>query len=184
MTKKNCTEQQVRESIKTALNDLRLLMREDVKLVWKKLNKQDQYKMARSLAALNHVAKNPELYFSREHTEQAWFARAREYAAQTGLQDWYDAFYIVQDPTGQVYDTVSNGLFPRVMWLNELYNFGHMIQNWEYKHTSESIFDVCTADVYAKDIMLCAQKYKRLADEKKVNPVKRKVMELCRSFSR
>ena len=123
---KNYTEQQVRDVIKVALTDLRLLMREEVKLVWKKLNKHEQYKMARSLAGLNHVAKNPELYFSREHTEQAWFARAREYATRTGLQDWRDAFYIVQDPIGQVYDTVSNGLFLRVKWLNELYHFGHI----------------------------------------------------------
>ena len=184
MIKKNYTEQQVRDVIKAALTDLRLLMREEVKLVWKKLNKQAQYKMARSLATLNHVAKNPELYFSREYTEQAWFARAREYATKTGMQDWRGAFYIVQDPTGQVYDVVSNGLFPRVKWLNELYHFGHMIQNWEYKHTSKSNSDLCTAGIEAENIMRCAQKYKRLADEKRANPVKRKMMELCRNFSR
>ena len=72
---KTYKEQEVREAIKVGLKSLTDLARVRIKSIWKNMDLQQRCNAARSLVFMEQVAKNPDLYFSRETTEAAWNQR-------------------------------------------------------------------------------------------------------------
>ena len=142
-------EQEVREAIKIGLKSLTDLARVRVKSIWKNMNLQQRCDAARSLVFMENVAKNPDAYFSREATEIAWRQRANEYACLNELKDINSAYYIVQDPTGLVWNRATSVFFNGNG--AEYYRFCRAVQQWMYDGHSNT---------YAKEIVENAKKYK------------------------
>ena len=78
--KKEYTEAEIYAAIKSGFENLRLLAREDLKKRWKVMEVSQKYDAGRSLVVMGDVAKNPENYFSRAKTQEAWIGRAEAYA--------------------------------------------------------------------------------------------------------
>ena len=170
---KTYKEQEVREAIKVGLKSLTDLARVRIKSIWKNMDLQQRCNAARSLVFMEQVAKNPDLYFSRETTEAAWNQRAIEYAQQKKLHDLSSAYYIVQDPTGIVWNKATSVFFNGNG--AEYYRFCRAVQQWMYDGHS---------DTYAKEIVENAKKYKSKLAIESANCFARPFVEMAQSFQK
>lgn len=129
-------EADVRNVIKKGLKTYTDLARVRVKTRWKNMVLQERCAAARSLVFMEQVAKNPDAYFSRAATEEAWSKRAKEYAYKKGFKDFEFAYYIVDDPTGVVMKHASGTFFDGN---NSDYNdFCFAVQQWMYDGHSDT----------------------------------------------
>ena len=170
---KTYKEQEVREAIKVGLKSLTDLARVRIKSIWKNMDLQKRCDAARSLVFMEQVAKNPDLYFSRETTEAAWRKRAVEYADAKGLRDFSSAYYIVQDPTGIVWNKATSVFFNGNG--AEYYRFCRAVQQWMYDGHS---------DTYSKEIVENAKKYKSKLAIESANCFARPFVEMAQSFQK
>jgi hypothetical protein len=170
---KTYKEQEVREAIKVGLKSLTDLARVRIKSIWKNMDLQKRCDAARSLVFMEQVAKNPDLYFSREATESAWNQRAMEYAQQNKLHDLSSAYYIVQDPTGIVWNKATGVFFDGNG--AEYYRFCRAVQQWMYDGHS---------DTYATEIVENANKYKSELAVESANCFARPFVEYARLFQK
>ena len=166
-------EQEVRSAIKVGLKSLTGLARVRVKSIWRNLNLQDRCAVGRSLVFMEQVAKNPDLYFSREATEMAWHQRAMEYADLNNLKDINSAYYIIQDPTGIVWNKATSVFFNGNG--AEYYRFCRAVQQWMYDGHSNT---------YAKEIVEDAKMYKNQLAIESANCVARPFVEIKQMFQR
>lgn len=166
-------EQEVRSAIKVGLKSLAGLARVRLKTRWKAMNLKERCDAARSLVFMEQVAKNPDAHFSRESTEKAWIERAREYADAKGLKDFSSAYYIVQDPTGIVWNKATGVFFDGNG--AEYYRFCRAVQQWMYDGHS---------DTYSKEIVENAKKYKSKLEIESVNCFARPFVEYAQLFQK
>ena len=170
---KKYQEQEVRSAIKSGLKSLTDLARVRIKPFWKNMDLKERCAVARSLVYMEHVAKNPDAYFSRESTEAAWNQRAMEYAQQKKLHDLSSAYYIVQDPTGIVWHKALGVFFDGNG--RDYYNFCKSVQQWMYDTRS---------DTYATEIVENAKKYKSQLAVESANCFARPFVEMKQAFQK
>ena len=170
---KTYKEQEVRSAIKVGLKSLAGLARVRLKTRWKAMNLKERCDAARSLVFMEQVAKNPDAYFSRESTEKAWIERALEYAHLNDLKDVNSAYYIVQDPTGIVWNKAMGVFFDGNG--AEYYRFCRAVQQWMYDGHS---------DTYSKEIVENAKKYKSKLAIESANCFARPFVEYAQLFQK
>ncbi|MBO5704601.1 MAG: hypothetical protein J6R99_01130 [Alphaproteobacteria bacterium] len=170
---KTYKEQEVRESVKVGFDSLTGLARARLKTRWKKMSLKEKCAAARALVYMQQVAKNPDAYFSRKATEDAWHQRAVEYAKDKKIAYLRDAYYIVQDPTGVVCDNASSAFFDANG--RNYYNFCKSVQQWMYDMRS---------NIYATQIVEDANKYKKEYEIKSANCFMRPIVAFGQSFQR
>lgn len=174
--KKEYTEAEIYAAIKSGFENLRLLAREDLKKRWKVMEVSQKYDAGRSLVVMGDVAKNPENYFSRAKTQEAWIGRAEAYANEKNLDSMEYAYYIVQNPQGIVSNAAKNAMQARLN--GEYACFCDDVQQWEYDRTSPKGAYRCLAKVSAERIVNKAKKYQNMVDAELANPVKKYVRKL------
>ncbi|MBR4891681.1 MAG: hypothetical protein IKZ34_00675 [Alphaproteobacteria bacterium] len=166
-------EQDVKKNIEQGFKCLTDLARVRLKTRWKAMNLKERCDAARSLVFMEQVAKNPDAHFSRESTEKAWIERAKEYAQQKKLHDLSSAYYIVQDPTGIVWNKATGVFFDGNG--AEYYRFCRAVQQWMYDGHS---------DTYATEIVENAKKYKSELAVESANCFARPFVEYARLFQK
>jgi hypothetical protein len=173
MTYQAYTEQDIRNAMAVGLDSLTKLARVKLKTRWKQMSLKERCDAARALVNMNAVAKKPEDYFSRAATQQAWNKRANEYAQEKNLKDVSGAYYIVQDPTGLVWDSATGAFFDGNG--SDYYNFCRLIQNWEYNNIK---------GVYADEILNLAKVYTNKLELVSANGFARPFVEIKQAFQR
>lgn len=173
MTYQAYTEQDIRNAMAVGLDSLTKLARVRLKTRWKQMPLNKRCDAARALVNMNAVAKKPEAYFSRAATQQAWNKRANEYAQEKNLKNASDAYYIVQDPTGVVWNSVAGAFFDGNG--SDYYNFCELIQNWEYNNIK---------GLYADKILNLAKAYKNKLELASANNFARPFVEIKQAFQR
>lgn len=123
--------------------------------------------VAKSLAYMNAVAKNPEKYFSRESTIADWDARAMAYAKKYNLPigDGYDAHNFVWSPADVVHINTTNAIFNNKLSC-EYRDFCKLVMNWEYNRTSGNKQELAASMTQAQEIVRIAN---NIFDRKKQN---------------
>ena len=149
------------------------LARARLKTRWKKMSFKEKCAAARALVYMQQVAKNPDAYFSRKATEDAWRQRAIEYAKDKKIAYLCDAYYIVQDPTGVVWDNASSAFFDGNG--ADYYNFCKSVQQWMYDTRS---------NIYATQIVEGANEYKKEYEIKSANCFVRPIVAFVQNFQR
>lgn len=160
------------------------LARCNIKKNWKKFNKEERHAAWLGMKYIEQVAKNPAQYFSRAMTELQWKRRAAEYTRSHALGDNFSAFYIVQDPKGDVLNNSEWAFANGGDLARRFYNFCEAVQNWEYARTSKNPSDKMAVELYEKQIMELSASVKSLADIANtpvlVQPIKRFVKNFQR----
>ena len=180
--KKEYTEAEVYEAIKSGFSNLNFLVRKDLKKRWRGLEVSQKYNAGRSLVVMRDVAKNPENYFSRAKTQEAWVGRAEKYMFEHDWDSTEMAYYIVQSPQNIVMGNVSNAM--RGNLYGEYARFCDDVQQWEYDRTSPKGAYRCLAEVSAEKIVGNAKEYKKQVDAELANPVKKYVRNLIKQYVR
>ena len=103
--------------------------------IWKKLPLSEKVAVARSLAYMSQVAKEPKLYLAPEYTLADWRARAHKYTVENNLSTMDTAYLIVLGPkeivASNVRDVISEPYFS-AEFHHKYFNFLGMIQDYEY----------------------------------------------------
>ncbi len=125
-------DKEVYKSIKSGLKDLKILARYNLAKRWMKIPKKTRWSIGRALVYMEHVAKNPEAYFSKATTEDPWKERVKEWAKKNNA-NMELSFHLVQDPKDIVFCNTSIAMDEN---LSSIYhNFCQKIQDWEYSRT-------------------------------------------------
>lgn len=175
-------ENKVYDAVKAAFRNLHVLVREELKKHWKTMNRESRYAAGRALVFMAEVEKNPAAYFSRVGTEKDWVSRAKQFATQRGVDDIADAFYIVQDPKGVVWNHAMAAL--RGDLAGEYYRFCADVQDWEYKRTSKIPHVRALTEKSVDEIMKKSKKFQKKADLQKANVVLKPFVYVTQQFQR
>ena len=170
---KKYKEADVRNAIKQGLKNYADLARVRVKSAWKNMSLQEQCAVARSLVFMEHVAKNPDAYFSRETTEESWRKRATEYMRTKRFFDFGLAYYMVADPTGVVMSNANAAFFDRNS--REYERFCKAVQQWMYDGHS---------DTYSAIIMGMTKECEANLEYESANCLMRPFIEFKQSFQK
>lgn len=115
---------------------------------YKKLTRSQQLQAGRAMFTLRDVAAEPEKYFSRQCTYDAWRARGQAYAKSHGLAEEWATYYIVPSAADVVNEKVDAAFWNDSQLRARLYNFCMTVQDWYYdttstdpRHQSEAIRD-------------------------------------------
>ena len=169
------TEQYIYNAVRTGFANLKKLARLDLMRRWRTMDKSDQYAAARALVFMGGVADNPAQHFAREHTQDAWRFRAEHFAGQAQLDDIAEAYYIVEDPQGIVWNRARYAM--RGELSREYYYFCNAVQQWEYDRTSNKPVYRANAPKYAEDIVKKSKQYQTLVDINKSNCLVRPIKQ-------
>ena len=120
----------VENAIKNGLMAYKDTAKFELRRRWDSLDVEKKKDAGRSLVSMETVAKDPKKYLSRENTEEAWFARAEEYAKEKDLPEVWYAFYIVQSPALLVLHSAEKAL-RQPLW-SQYFTFLETIQQYEY----------------------------------------------------
>lgn len=140
----------VYEQIRQMLFNCLVLARADVVRLWGKMSYNQRREAIKALLVMENVAKQPEIYFSREKTWAAWKQRADEYTKQKNIKDTGFAYYIVQDPKGIVCHAAAGAMTAKMN--QTYYNACDLVQKWEYARTNPTESRAYEAMQYAKGI--------------------------------
>lgn len=173
MMHKILKEQDVFEAVKIGLDNLTGLARARLKARWKTMNFKEKRAAARALVYMQQVAKNPDAYFSRGATELAWRQRAVEYAKEKNLADFRMAYYVVQCPTGVVWQNAMPAFFDANG--RNYYNFCKSVEYWMYNMHNNR---------YAQQIVEDANKYKKENAIESANCFMRPIVAFGQNFQR
>ena len=179
--------QDLKTTIKTCFENMYIVARFDAKNNYKDYKKRgEQYNIARALVFLNGVSKNPDKYFSVEHTNNAWNTRVEEYlkngeSVQQDVQKYGIEYMrrlakgsLVAGPGDIVFDKVSP-----VMRDTGLLDFCKEVQNFYYKDLYKNTY------VNERFIGEYAHKIFELASiAKQANPLKRGIMKMFYNYEK
>ena len=132
-------EKEVYDAIKSGFSAFHDLAKHSLKIRWKDLSRNKKYSAARALVYINGVAKQPEEYFARKNTIDAWLARAEEYRKENKIpkDSAKCAFYIVFRPMDCVCDNARAAFTQNFELSREFYNFCEKVECWEYERVSD-----------------------------------------------
>lgn len=169
-------EQCIYNAVRTGFANLKKLARMDVMKRWRAMDKSDRYAATRALVFMDGVAENPRLYFARVHTQNAWRFRAECFASQKQLDDIAEAYYIVEDPQGIVWNRARGAM--RGELGQEFYRFCNAVQQWEYDRTSNRPVYRANAPKYAEEIVKKSKQYQTMVDINSANCLMRPIKQL------
>ena len=173
-------EQDVYVAIKSGFANLKMLARDELKKRWRTMAFADRCAAARALKFMDAVAANPEKYFSRAHTQDAWRFRAEYFASDKNLDDMADAYYLVEDPQGIVCNRVAAAMHGTLA--QEYRRFCNAVQQWEYDRTSNKPAFRKGAPGFAREIVEKSGRYQALADINRANVFVRPFKQIIYQF--
>ncbi|MBQ8256061.1 MAG: hypothetical protein IJY99_03810 [Alphaproteobacteria bacterium] len=178
------TQQEVLNAMVVGLSDYLDLARIGLRGRWNSLSQSEKWAAGRALVALSDVKKAPQTYFSRATTWNDWQSRAEKYKAEKDLPSIGHAYYMVQDPTGIVWNQVASAFAYNAEMGKKFYHFCRLIQKWEYARTSRSHAESGVAVLYGHDIVSAANHVHQVANIKKSNPIIRPIKEMLHSLQK
>ncbi|MBD5389277.1 hypothetical protein HDR63_03425 [bacterium] len=133
-------EEQVYETIRTAIENIRTLAKFDLRNQWRGLKTADRCRAARALVYMGSVAENPAQYFSRRKTDLSWRNRAIDYVRQNSLADdqLAQAYLIVPGPADLVAGRTEGAMLYNGALSRSYYLLCKEITDWEYNRTSKN----------------------------------------------
>ena len=163
----------VDNAIKNGLMAYKDVAKCELRRRWDSLDVEKKKDAGRSLVSMETVAKDPKKYLSRENTEEAWFARAEEYAKEKNLPEVWYAFYIVQSPALLVLHGAEKALC-QPLW-SQYFTFLETIQRYEYEDSNVS------KNNYAESIIKESARICNVRDVNKspcfIRPLKRALLD-------
>lgn len=182
--RKEVSDIQVYNAIKSGFNCFRILAKKSLSQRWGKMPIKSRYAAARALVYINGVAQNPEIYFSRAHTLDAWRFRADKWTQEKNVKDNGFAYYIVQSPMDLVVNASDGAMYENHGLRQAYYDFCQSIQNWEYDRTSSSDGFRLQSYKFADDIIARSRHLQSMVDIQQSNPLMRTLKQLAYSFQR
>ncbi len=117
-----------------------------------KMSQTQRAAMGRAMAKLQEVMDCPRKFFSPDFTEEAWRARAKQYAAEKKLNNVADAYYFVQSPATIVWH-MAHDLQVSAELNNEFFRLCDDFMQWEYRRESDKLDFGFFANNYAEKVV-------------------------------
>ncbi len=173
-------------SIQGAFSEFYNLARMGLKKRWKSLKREEKFAAARSLVFMRDVATNPAKYFSRANTGAAWVKRANDFATEHRFSpaNMHHAYYIVLAPKDIVIDKAQAAWIYNADIAKMFYRFCSMVQDWEYKRTSDENKEFCMANKVAEDIVMASKRYTAFRKTEEPNKFQAWIKKNLRSLVR
>lgn len=181
---KEISDTQVYDAIKSGFACFRILAKQSLAQRWGKMPKKSRYAAGRALVYINGVAQNPEVYFSRAHTLDAWRIRADKWTQDNNVKETAFAYYIVQSPMDLVMNATDGALYENYELRRAYNDFCKSVQNWEYDRTSRNDGFCMQSYKFANDIVARARQLQAKVDIGRSNPLMRPLKRLAYSFQR
>lgn len=176
-------EQQVYDAIKFGFKNFKILARASLAKKWEKYSTSQRYAACRSLVYMESVAQNPQKYFARAHTQYLWNLRAEIYAVNNGMEDKFDAFYIVQSPSDLVNNNSQSALVSHDL-AQFFYLYCNAILNWEYDRTNSHNYICENAYKFSEKIISDTKRLEQMAKIAQANVWVRPFLKIKNSFQR
>lgn len=187
---------QVYDATQRGFNALYVIIRNDVKRVWKQMNRTERYTVMRALVNLRRIGMTPDLYLGRACTEAAWVARAQKFAKERGLAEVRSAYYIVPNPASmtlaQVQDALGfyyadgKKLVGGHWYWHNYYNLATDFMRYDYSRADDNPYDNSpySTQRHAAGVMERAERLSDRAEEIKAHGLKREWLKFVHNLKK